>query len=80
MAMPKKNLVAHVAYTFDLTSSFTEGEIQPDPEGDKDDFEPTVESLADLGRELKAYLQQVYDVGEVSVADCETLFCVDDED
>ena len=80
-AMSKKKTNRH--YTFNLLCSFrmqftfTEKEVQPDPDGDEKDFEPTDEALRALEQEVAEHLGQNYAVSDVEVdADSDSLIGV----
>lgn len=55
---PKQSAKHKKIYTFDVTCSFslqysfTESEVEPDPEGGKGDFIPTDEAISTLEKEL----------------------------
>ncbi len=47
---------------------FEENEVQPDPDGDGTDVEPTDDALQAYGRELESYLAEQYLVSGVEVS------------
>lgn len=53
--------------SFEIQYTFSSDEIQNDPDGDEDDFEPTDEALALLEQELEEHLLNLYVVDDVNV-------------
>jgi len=89
---PKRNIVEKAqkparSYTFKVNCSFqiqytfSEGEVQHDPDGNEEDFEPTNAALATLEQELEEHLLELYMVEDVDVnvsADSNSLLGIDD--
>lgn len=79
--MTKKKTARHYTFSvlcsFHMQFTFTEKEVQPDPDGGKKDFEPTDKALRALEEELAECLGQNYVVTDVEVdADSDSLLGV----
>ena len=56
LAPAKKLLTFDVGCTFNLTFTFNQSEIEPDPDGSDGDFEPTEKAMRLLEKELSEYI------------------------
>ena len=63
-----KHYTFHVYATVKMQFTFTEAEVEHDPDGDDTAVEPTAEALGALERELEEYLGQNYVVDEIEVS------------
>lgn len=54
--------------SFKMQHTFLEDEVQIDPDGDGEEFEPTSVALATLEQELEEYLFSSYGAGDVDVS------------
>ena len=66
--MTVKKYTFRVFCTFEVQHTFGENEVEPDPDGDDTDVEPTDDALQAYGRELESYLAEHYSVSDVEVS------------
>ena len=76
--MPRKKPAGHytfmVSCSFQMQYTFTAKEVQHDPGGTREDYEPTDAAHEALARELTAHLGQDYAVADLQVeADSDSL-------
>lgn len=57
----------NVSVSFEMQYTFSADEVQPDYEGNADDYEPSESALAGLTQELEDWLGQMYSVDSVDV-------------
>jgi len=63
----KKTYTYDVMCSFNLQYSFTESEVEPDPEGGKGDFIPTDEAISNLEKKLTEAIGLNYCVSNLRV-------------
>ena len=56
-----------------IQHTFTEDEVCPDPDGEDDDYEPTLNALDRYAKEFMQKIKESYLVDNVEVVDCEVL-------
>lgn len=76
----KKTYTYLVSCSFELQYTFTESEVEQDPEGDEGDVCPTDDALATLERDLLDTLGDNYAIESLEAcADSDALLGVDEE-
>lgn len=74
-----KHYTFRVVCSFTMQHTFTEDEMEPDPEGGEGDVVPTDEGMLALQRELEEHLRGDYVVDEVELdTDSDALLGVED--
>jgi len=63
----KKIYTFNVICSFNLQYSFSETEVEPDPEGGKGDFIPTDEAIENLEKELTEAIENNYPITDFQV-------------
>ncbi len=75
----RRHYTFKVSCSFQIQYTFSDDEVQIDPDGNEEDFEPTSVALETLEHELEEYLFKAYAVEDVlASADSNTLIGIDD--
>lgn len=68
-----------VSFSFDMQFAFSASEVHPSEEGGEKDVDPTDEALATLENEVKEYLSERYQIGDIEAsADFDSLLGVEE--